>query len=188
MPDPTPDGDPPLDATLIATQSTLPESTQSSSRSPTVTSKLEDKAIYPQAIPARSDDGTTNSSDPTKEKLVVSPEHSNIQLDDGFVNKTKPLYRSIHLLDGPLAGTTREFSPTASAFASTRNRLTPSAAHTSKRTLIVCRPPPSDQDRNGRPNMFRTRASIAIGPTFPPTCASYIAANVGRVSGLDDPG
>lgn len=76
----------------------------------------------------------------------------------------------------------------ASAFASTCNRLTPSAAHTSKQTLIVCRPPPSDQDQNGHPNMFCTQASIAIWPTLPPTCASYITANVGRVPGLDDPG
>ncbi len=85
-------------------------------------------------------------------------------MDDRFLNKMKPLYRSIQLLDGPLA------------------------AHTSKRTLVVRRRPPSDQDRNGRPNMFRTRASIAIGPTLSPTCASYIAANIGHVPGLDDPG
>ncbi len=106
MIEPKPDGDPPTKKMTMATQSTIQESSQPSTRHPSVsTDRGDDENVGPNTI-IGNDGGTQAPNDPTKGTLggpieLDGTDRLILKLDTGSLTTLKSLYESIYSLGGP---------------------------------------------------------------------------------------
>lgn len=101
-----PDGDPPTKKMTMATQSTIQESSQPSTRHPSVsTDRGDDENVGPNTI-IGNDGGPQAPNDPTKGTLggpieLDGTDRLILKLDTGSLTTLKSLYESIYSLGGP---------------------------------------------------------------------------------------